>query len=181
MVRVFLSRSIAGRSCIETCNRFFPEQICYTGPEPCVKVGILFHRNDRIRSKTFYTSVVDPYLHGSALFWDAASNKNPYPHQSEKLDPDPHLFEDDKPKCVESEPIWAQHGCGSGTAWIHIISGSWPGYGIRRYALEWKAGSVLKSHSRSCRGPKWSVEGPWALLMNAGGGSKWSHAGSVDK
>ncbi len=26
--------------------------------------------------------------------------------QSDKLDPDPHQFADDKPKCMENEPIW---------------------------------------------------------------------------
>ncbi len=43
----------------------------------------------------------------------SASNKNQDPdsrpdsHQSNKMDPDPHKFSDDKPKCVEYEPIWA--------------------------------------------------------------------------
>ena len=30
---------------------------------------------------------------------------HPDPHQSDQLDPAPHLFADDKPKCVENEPI----------------------------------------------------------------------------
>jgi hypothetical protein len=30
-----------------------------------------------------------------------------HPHQSDKLDPDPHLFADDKPKCMQNEPILA--------------------------------------------------------------------------
>ncbi len=41
----------------------------------------------------------------------SASNENPDPHQSDKLvaepDPDPLQFSDDKPKCMEYEPIWA--------------------------------------------------------------------------
>jgi hypothetical protein len=36
----------------------------------------------------------------------------PDPHQKDKLDPepdpDPHLFADDKPKCIEYEPILAR-------------------------------------------------------------------------
>jgi hypothetical protein len=32
---------------------------------------------------------------------------NPDPHQSDTLDPDPLQFADDKPKCMEYEPIWA--------------------------------------------------------------------------
>jgi hypothetical protein len=28
-----------------------------------------------------------------------------WPHQSDKLDPDPHQFADDKSKCMEYEPI----------------------------------------------------------------------------
>jgi hypothetical protein len=31
--------------------------------------------------------------------------KQPDPHQSDKLDPDPHHFADDNPKCMEYEPI----------------------------------------------------------------------------
>jgi hypothetical protein len=32
---------------------------------------------------------------------------NPDPDQSDKLDPDPHQFGDDEPKCMEHEPICA--------------------------------------------------------------------------
>ncbi len=31
--------------------------------------------------------------------------KDPDPHQSDKLYPDPHQFADDKPQCMEHEPI----------------------------------------------------------------------------
>jgi hypothetical protein len=31
--------------------------------------------------------------------------QDPDPFQSDKLDPDPHQLADDKPKCVEDEPI----------------------------------------------------------------------------
>jgi hypothetical protein len=30
---------------------------------------------------------------------------DPHTHQSDNLDPDPHQFADDKPKCMEYEPI----------------------------------------------------------------------------
>ncbi len=30
---------------------------------------------------------------------------NPDPHQSDELDPDPHQFTDDKPKCIDYEPV----------------------------------------------------------------------------
>ena len=33
--------------------------------------------------------------------------KDPDPHQSDKLYPDPHQFADDKPQCIEYEPIRA--------------------------------------------------------------------------
>ncbi len=39
----------------------------------------------------------------------SASNKNPDPdpdtHRSDKLEPDPHQFANEKPKCMEYEPI----------------------------------------------------------------------------
>jgi hypothetical protein len=30
---------------------------------------------------------------------------DPDPHLSDKLDPDPHLIQDDKPNCMEYDPI----------------------------------------------------------------------------
>jgi hypothetical protein len=52
----------------------------------------------------------NPYPHQIEIRSAAgsASNKNqdPYPHRSDfKPDPDPHQFADDKPKCMEFEPI----------------------------------------------------------------------------
>jgi hypothetical protein len=46
---------------------------------------------------------LDPNPYESA----SASNKNQDldPHQRDKLDPDPHHFADDKPKCMKYEPI----------------------------------------------------------------------------
>jgi hypothetical protein len=38
---------------------------------------------------------VDSVFHSSMLV---------HPHQSEKLDPDPYQFADNKPKCMEYEP-----------------------------------------------------------------------------
>ncbi len=46
---------------------------------------------------------------GSASGSASTSNKNPDPHQSDNLypEPDPHQWADDKPKCKEYEPILA--------------------------------------------------------------------------
>ncbi len=71
------------------------------------------------RIKNQVISVVDPYPHHFGILDQhkiksgsgSASNKNqdPDPHQSDKLDldadPDPHQYVDDKPKCMEYEPI----------------------------------------------------------------------------
>jgi hypothetical protein len=50
------------------------------------------------------TSVGDPDPHPHQI-----KIRDPHPHQSNKLDlepdPDPHRFADDKPKCMEFEPI----------------------------------------------------------------------------
>jgi hypothetical protein len=56
----------------------------------CIRIRIVFVTWIRIRSAS-------------------ASDKkpDPDPHQSDKLDPDPHLFTDDKPKCMEYETILA--------------------------------------------------------------------------
>jgi hypothetical protein len=52
-----------------------------------------------------------PDLHGSASFGNLDPHPDSHPHQSDKLDPeldpDPHQFADDKPKCMEFEPILA--------------------------------------------------------------------------
>jgi hypothetical protein len=42
------------------------------------------------------SSLVDPHHF---------ANLDPHPHQSDMLDPDPHHFADDKPNCIEYEPI----------------------------------------------------------------------------
>ncbi len=65
-------------------------------------------------------SVADPDPHGSASNWKVGSGSgseshksdqldpDPDPHEnSDKLDPAPYQFADDKPKCMEYEPIWA--------------------------------------------------------------------------
>jgi hypothetical protein len=36
---------------------------------------------------------------------DFSKSSSQHPHQSDKLDPDPHQFADNKPKCMEYEPI----------------------------------------------------------------------------
>jgi hypothetical protein len=59
------------------------------------------------------SSVVDPY---HFVTWIRIRIKQKYPnphtdpHQSDKLDlePDPHQFADDNPKCMEYEPILAR-------------------------------------------------------------------------
>ncbi len=50
-----------------------------------------------------------PDLHPHGIKSGSASTKNqvPDPHQSDKLDPAPHQFADDKQKSMEYEPIWA--------------------------------------------------------------------------
>jgi hypothetical protein len=54
---------------------------------------------------------LDTWIGGSASGYASASIKNPDPnpdaHQSYKLDPEPdlHQFADDKPKCMEYDPI----------------------------------------------------------------------------
>jgi hypothetical protein len=92
------------------------------------------------RSSTYPpTSAVDPDPHpdsrGSASFWLPGSapgsastsykNQEPNPHHNDKLDPepnqDPQQFADDKPKCMEYEPILKlfqgfELGFGSGSA-----------------------------------------------------------------
>jgi hypothetical protein len=49
----------------------------------------------------------DPHHFGMVTWIRIRTNKNPDPHQSDKLepDPDPHQFADDKPKCMEYEPV----------------------------------------------------------------------------
>jgi hypothetical protein len=49
-------------------------------------------------------SVVDPYAHKIERGYP---DPHPDPHQSDKLDPDPYpyQFADNKPKCMEYEPI----------------------------------------------------------------------------
>ncbi len=58
---------------------------------------------------------MDPDPHGTSSFRQSESasvnnqDADPHPHQSVKLDPvpdpNPHHFADDKPKCMEYEPI----------------------------------------------------------------------------
>ncbi len=42
---------------------------------------------------------------GSASYTNQDPDLHSDPHQSDKLDPDPHQFAADKPKCMEYEPI----------------------------------------------------------------------------
>ncbi len=48
------------------------------------------------------SSLVDPHH-----FANLDPHPDLDPHQSDKLDPDPHQFADHKPKCMEYETIWA--------------------------------------------------------------------------
>ncbi len=82
------------------------------------------------------------------------------PHQSYKLDPDPRKFTDDKPKCMENEPIWALF--------------------LRFWAFLWKLGS------RSLTASKWKVDSrstsAWKSQAGSGSSSKWqAGSGSASK
>jgi hypothetical protein len=71
------------------------------------------HQCCESRSGFAWIRIASFWLPGSAPGFASTSYKNqePNPHQNYKLDPepdpDPHQFADDKPKCMEYEPILA--------------------------------------------------------------------------
>ncbi len=67
-------------------------------------VGVQYNIAAAVPLLGIIISVADPYPHQTER-----QDPDPDPHQSDKLDPDtdphPHKFADEKPKCIEYEPI----------------------------------------------------------------------------
>jgi hypothetical protein len=70
-----------------------------------VHLSLLFTLSAIMCSLWLYWKPQSASGYASAINKNQDPNPHPDPHQSDKLDPDLHQFADDKPKCMEYEPI----------------------------------------------------------------------------